>query len=244
MSENKQGLIHIIETIKSFSFDDYELTFDGIHKNSLVLTKRAANWSALDFFTPSNVENNFFKEYSDIYVFSSKHSLMEREIFKSLGFDFEKVDSICAAYISHMHEFKMHKFEYFYVKAIFREQFASKHEAFAGIAADGNYYSKEFSGGLTLKDSRIYIQLFLHYKDGVICPRAKITFPLSEEGYFSVIIGTDELYANACALVKEGVHSEFKALLVDTYPDECFDAVEFNEETLKQYLTVLSMDNI
>jgi hypothetical protein len=38
--------------------------------------------------------------------------------------------------------------------------------------------------------------------------------------------------------------SEFKALLIDKYPDECFDAIEFDEETLKQYLTILSMDKI
>jgi hypothetical protein len=95
-----------------------------------------------------------------------------------------------------------------------------------------------------LKDARIYIQLFLHYQDGVIHPRAKLTFPLSEEGYFSIIIGSDELYEVAQKVVKEGVMSEFKALLIDKYPDECFDAIEFDEETLKQYLTILSMDKI
>lgn len=244
MSEMNQGLTNILETLHGYSFDTNELLFNGLHKTSLHLTKHSVKWSELDYFTPINVETNLFKDYSDIYVFSSKFSLLEREIYKSLGFDFEKVESICESYVSYMHDFKMHDFDYFYVKAIFREEFTSKYDSFAGVAADGNYYSKEFSGGFNLKDARIYIQMFLHYQDGVIHPRAKLTFPLSEEGYFSIIIGSDELYAVAQKVVKEGVMSEFKALLIDKYPDECFDAVEFDEETLKQYLTVLSMDKI
>jgi hypothetical protein len=239
-----EGLKDFINTLNAYSFDTNELLFNGVHKTSLALTKHSVKWSELDYFTPINVEKNLFKDYSDIYVFTTKFSLMEREIYKSLGFDFDKVESICKSYVSYMHDFKMHQHDYFYIKAVFRESFTSKYDSFAGVAADGNYYSKEFSGGLNLKDARIYIQLFLHFKDGVIHPRAKITFPLSEEGYFSVIIGSDELYEVAQKVVKEGVLSEFKAFLIDAYPEECFDAVEFDEETLKQYLTVLSMEKI
>jgi hypothetical protein len=239
-----EGLKDFINTLNAYSFDTNELLFNGVHKTSLTLTKHSVKWSELDYFTPINVEKNLFKDYSDIYVFTTKFSLMEREIYKSLGFDFDKVESICKSYVSYMHDFKMHQYDYFYIKAVFRESFTSKYDSFAGVAADGNYYSKEFSGGLNLKDARIYIQLFLHFQDGVIHPRAKITFPLSEEGYFSVIIGSDELYEVAQKVVKEGVLSEFKAFLIDAYPEECFDAVEFDEETLKQYLTVLSMEKI
>lgn len=244
MSEVNTGLNNFLTTLKSYSFDTEQLLFDGVHSSSLNLTKYSVKWSELDYFTPINVETNLFKDYSDIYVISSKFSLPEREIYKALGFDFDKVDSICETYVNYMREFKMHDYDFFYVKAIFREEFTSKYDSFEGLAADGNYYSKEFSGGFNLKDARIYIQLFLHYQDGVIHPRAKLTFPLSEEGYFSIIIGSDELYEVAQKVVKEGVLSEFKALLIDKYPDECFDAIEFNEETLKQYLTILSMDKI
>lgn len=244
MSQIKEGLTHILETINAFSFDGSTLLFEGIHPSSLILMKQSLKWSELDCFTPVNIEKNFFKYYSDVYMFSSKFSLMEREIYKGLGFDFDKVDSICESYVRYMHDFNMHKFDYLYVKAIFKEKFANKYDSFGGIASDCNYYSKEFSGGLNLNAARIFIQLFLHYQDGVIHPRAKITFPLSEEGYFSVIIGSEELYETALSVVKDGVHSEFKALLIDTYPDECFDAVEFNEETLKQYLTVINMEKI
>lgn len=244
MSEVNTGLNNFITTLKSYSFDTNQLLFDGVHSTTLNLTKHSVKWSALDYFTPINVETNLFKDYSDIYVISSKFSLPEREIYKALGFDFDKVDSICETYVNYMREFKMHDYDFFYVKAIFREEFTSKYDSFQGLSADGNYYSKEFSGGFNLKDARIYIQLFLHYQDGVIHPRAKLTLPLSEEGYFSIIIGSDELYEVAQKVVKEGVLSEFKALLIDKYPDECFDAIEFNEETLKQYLTILSMDKI
>lgn len=244
MSTTNAGLKDFINTLNAYSFDTNELLFNGVHKTSLKLTKHSVKWSELDYFTPINVEKNLFKDYSDIYVFTTKFSLMEREIYKSLGFDFDKVESICESYVSYMHDFKMHHHDYSYIKAVFRESFTSKYDSFAGVAADGNYYSKEFSGGLNLKDARIYIQLFLHFQEGVIHPRAKITFPLSEEGYFSVIIGSDELYEVAQKVVKEGVLSEFKAFLIDIYPEECFDAIEFDEETLKQYLTVLSMDKI
>lgn len=245
MSTMNEGLKDFVNTLNTYSFDTNKLLFNGVHETSLKLTKYSVKWSELDYFTPVNVEKNLFKDYSDIYVLTTKFSLIERQIYKSFGFDFDKVDSICEAYVSYMRDFKMHdRYDDSYIKAVFREEFTSKYDSFAGVAAEGNYYSKEFSGGLNLKDARIYIQLFLHFQDGVIHPRAKITLPLSEEGYFSVIIGSDELYEVAQKVVKEGVMSEFKAFLIDSYPEECFDAVEFDEETLKQYLTVLSMEKI
>lgn len=244
MSENNEGLNNILTTLKSYMFDTNQLLFNGLHQTSLNLTKHSVKWSELDYFTPINVETNIFRDYSDIYVFSSKFALIEREIYKSLGFNFDKLDSICNLYVSYMHDFKMYNTEVAYLKDVFCDKFTSLYDSFAGVVAGGNYYSNGFSGGLNLKDTRIYTQMFLHFQDGVIKPRAKITFPLSEEGYFSVIIGSDELHEVAQKVVKEGVLSEFKAFLIDVYPEECFDAVDFDEETLKQYLTVLNMDKI
>lgn len=244
MIEQSSGLDNIITALKAYTFDSDELCFTGLHPTTLQLKKFKSAWSELDYFTSLNVENNFFKDYSDIYVLSGKFSQIEREVYKKLGFDFEKVENICKFYMEYMRDFKMHTYNYFYVKALFREDYAAKYDSFAGIVSDANYYSKEFSGGLNLRDSRIFIQFFLHYQDGAIHPRAKLTFPLSEEGYFSIIIGNDELYSVAEQVVKNGVMSEFKALLIDRYPDECSDVITFDEETLNQYLTVISMDKI
>jgi len=244
MSEQNSGLDNIISALNAFAFDNDELLFRGLHPTTLKLKKFKSTWSELDHFTSLNVDNNFFKDYSVIYVFSGKFSQVEREIYKKLGFDFEKVESICKSYMEGMREFKLHTYNHFYVKANFCEEFAAKYDSFFGIASGANYYSKEFSGGLNLRDSRIFIQLFLYYQNGVIEPRAKLTFPLSEEGYFSVILGNDNLYSVAEQVVKLGVMSEFKAFLIDRYPDECSDVITFDEETLKQYLTVISMDKI
>lgn len=245
MSEHTSGLDKIISKLKDYAFDSDELFFEGLHPTTLQLKKFKSTWSELDYFTSLNVDNNFFKAYSDIYVFSGKFSQIEREIYKTLGFDFEKVESICKCYMDYMRDFKMHTYNYFYVKAIFREEcYVAQYESLAGIAVAANYYSKEFNGILELRNSRIFIQLFLHYQDGIIHPRAKLTFPLSEEGYFSVIIGNDDLYSVAEQIVKNGVMSEFKAFLINHYPDECSDVISFDEEMLKQYLTVISMEKI
>lgn len=240
---NYEGLTTIMEELNSFSFDKTEYLFTGIHPNSLSLHKAELKWSTLDYFTPVNVENSFFKDYSDIYIFSSKFALMEKEIFKSLGFDFNRIDAICNVFFKQMSDFKMNNGN-LDVISVFREQNDKNYESFEGVVGQFNYYSKIFSGGLDLAYSHIFIQLFLDVKDSLIKPKAKIAFPVSELGYFSVIVGTDELHSIAEQVVHAGVMNEFKALLIDKYPDECFDAIEFNEETLKQYLTIIDMDKI
>lgn len=240
---NSSGLDNIINALNAFDFLSDHLCFDGIHPVSLKIERHPSRWSNVDYFDAINVENNILAKHSDMFIVSSRFPLTEKQIYTRLGFNFEKIGSICNLYYQYMTDFNMLEAG-FDKSEVFKEKDVVDKESFLGVVHGCNYYSKYVQGGLMLFNNRIFIQLFLDFKNGIIETKAKIVFPLSKESYFSVIIGNDELYSIAEKVVYSGVLSEFKALLIDRYPDECSDVMAFDENMLKQYLTVIDMDGI
>lgn len=240
---NLSGLDKIINELSSFNFLSDHLFFEGIHPVSLKIERHHSRWSNVDYFDAINVENSIVSKHSEIFLVDSRFPLTEKQIYNRLGFDFGTIQNICNLYYQYMTDFNMLE-SGFDKTAVFKEKDAVDHKSFLGVVHGCNYYSKYVQGGLSLYNSRIFIQLFLDVKNGNIETKAKIVFPLSKESYFSVIIGNDELYSIAEKIVYSGVLSEFRALLIDKYPDECSDVMAFDENMLKQYLTVINMDEI
>lgn len=177
-------------------------------------------------------------------IIKSENTIYEKIIFEKLGLPFSFISDvfiIIKQFLVSMNFYDPHEKNYPFVFNSFKYEDDCINSSVWGHKESCNFYSKETD---SLSSREFIFQYFVDFENDCIIPKAKISIPLLDDNYYTIIITRETTKEEIESILKIAIIPEMIIVIQNHYPEENIDFNTIDDSGVFNYFELCKMTDI